>query len=177
MKATGIIRRIDDLGRIVIPKEIRKSLRIREGENLEIFVEQNDKIVLKKHSLLGQIENFAQDLTDSVHLFIKENIIITDNDRILAVTGNSKKNILDKSVSEEIELKIKRHEEILEKHTKTLKLTDDYEIEGTYAISPIIVNGDCIGLVIIVSSNNNVDESTFKIAQIMSEFIKNSLEV
>lgn len=177
MKATGIIRRIDELGRIVIPKEIRKSLRIREGESLEIFVEENDKIVLKKHSLLGKIEDFAQDLTDSVYSYLKENVIITDNDKIIAATGNSKKNILNKDISEELEFKLKRHEEILEKHKKTLELTDEYKIDATYAISPIIVNSDCVGLVIVASSENILDESTFKVVQIMSQFIKNSLEV
>lgn len=176
MKATGIIRRIDELGRIVIPKEIRKSLRIKEGESLEIYVDSNENIILKKYSLLKKMENFAQDLTDSVYAFIKENIIITDIDKIIAVSGNMKKNILNKELSEELDTKIKRREEMLEKHKKNLSLTMEYSFEGSYAISPIIVNGDCVGTVMICSKENTVDETIFKITQIISEFIKKNIE-
>jgi len=176
MKATGIVRRIDELGRIVIPKEIRKSLRIKEGENLEIFVDSSENIILKKHSLLKKMEDFAQDLTDSVQQFLKDNIIITDNDHIIAASGNLKKEILNKEISEEIENKIKRREEMLEKHQKTFSITDELEVNGTYAISPIIINGDCSGTIIILSTEDSVDDSTFKVAQIISEFIKKNIE-
>lgn len=176
MKATGIVRRIDELGRIVIPKEIRKSLRIKEGENLEIFVDSDENIILKKHSLLKKMEDFAQDLTDSVQQFLKQNIIITDNDHIIAASGNLKKNIINKEISQEIESKIKRREEMLEKHKKSFQLTDEFEVQGTYAISPIIINGDCNGTIIILSEEDSVDESTFRIVQIISEFVKKNIE-
>jgi len=177
MKATGIIRRIDELGRIVIPKEMRKSLRIKEGENLEIFVDTNENIILKKHSLLKKMEDFAQNLTDSVHSFIKDTIIITDSDKIIAASGSLKKAIIDKEISVDIENKIKRREEILEKHKKKLNITDDCEVEATYVVTPIIANGDCNGLVLIVSPDSQVDDTTFKIAQILCEFIRKNIEL
>ena len=87
MKATGIIRRIDELGRIVIPKEIRKTLRIKEGESLEIFVDNSENIVLKKYSIIKKMDDFAQDFVDAICSFIKHNVIIANNDTILAVSG------------------------------------------------------------------------------------------
>ena len=90
MKATGIIRRIDDLGRIVIPKEIRKNLRIKEGENLEIFV-QNEEIILRKYSMMNKISDLALELTDAIYTFMKHSIFITDTDQIVAGSGPLKK--------------------------------------------------------------------------------------
>ena len=79
MKATGVVRRIDELGRIVIPKEIRKTLRIKEGENLEIFIDDKENVVLKKYSLMNKIEDFAQNFTDSINSLLKHNINIVLN--------------------------------------------------------------------------------------------------
>lgn len=177
MKATGIVRRIDELGRIVIPKEIRKTLRIKDGENLEIYVDTNENIILKKHSLLKKMESFAQDLCDSVQAYIKENIIITDNDKIIAVSGELKKKLINQEISSDIESKIERREEMVEKHIKSLNIINNLSIECTYACSPIIINGDCNGLVMIISKKNNIDETTFKITQIISEFIKKNVEM
>ena len=176
MKATGIIRRIDELGRIVIPKEIRKSLRIKEGENLEIFVDNNDNIVLKKYSAIKKLDDLAQELTESINSFVKKNVIITDNDTILAASGAFKKNLLSKPISDELESKIFRREELLERHSKTLSLTLNEEIEATYTVSPIIVSGDTVGLVMIFSSKEIVDETDFKLVQILSKFLNNHLE-
>ena len=91
MKATGVVRRIDELGRIVIPKEIRKTMRIREGENIEIYIDSNENIVLKKYSIMKKLGDFAQSFTDSIHSFLKHNIIITDSDSIIAISGDLKK--------------------------------------------------------------------------------------
>ena len=123
MKTTGIVRRIDELGRIVIPKEIRKSLRIKEGESLEILID-NEDIILKKYSVIKNLNDFAQNITDSIYSFIKNNILITDTNSILAVSGPLKKELLNKSIGTDLELKIKRREEMLEKHKKALKITD-----------------------------------------------------
>lgn len=176
MKATGIIRRIDELGRIVIPKEMRKSLRIKEGENLEIFVDSNDNIVLKKYSAIKNLEDLAQSLTEAINSFVKKNVIITDNDTILAVSGSLKKNLLSKPISEELESKILRREELLEHHSKKIFLTLDYGIEGTYTVSPIIVNGDSVGIVMIFSDKEVIDNNDFKLVQIAAKFLNNHLE-
>lgn len=176
MKATGIIRRIDELGRIVIPKEIRKTLRIKEGENLEIYIDSNENIILKKYSLIKKLDDFAQNFTDSVHAFIKHNILIADNDTILAVSGPLKKEYLNKNISIDLEQKINRREEMLERHKKKLSIVDDKIEEVTYAVSPIIVNGDTIGLVMILSSEDPVDDTDLKLVQIASKFLNAHLE-
>lgn len=176
MKATGIIRRIDELGRIVIPKEIRKSLRIKEGENLEIYVDKEENIILKKHSLIKRMDDFAQDFADSIHSFIKHNVIITDNDSIVAVSGSLKKEYLNKNISCELDDKINRRVEMLERHKKVICLVDDKDIEATYAISTVIVNGDNVGLVMILSTDEEVSDIDFKLVQIASKFLNTHLE-
>lgn len=176
MKATGIIRRIDELGRIVIPKEIRKNLRIKEGENLEIFVNGEDDIVLKKHSLIKKMEDLAQNFTDSIYSFIKHNVIIADNNTILAASGSLKKEYLNKPISVELENKLNRREEMIEKHNKIINIIDEKEINATYAISPIIVNGDTAGIVMIFSTEKEVDDIDYKLVQIAAKFLTSHLE-
>ena len=99
MYTTGIVRRIDDLGRIVIPKEIRKKLRIRDGENLEILV-RDDEIVLKKYSVMKNIEDFASNFTDAIYGFVKYNILITNDNKVIACSGSIKKKLLKENISD-----------------------------------------------------------------------------
>ena len=99
MKTTGIIRRIDELGRIVIPKEIRKNLRIKNGESLEIYLE-NDSIILKKYSQIESLKNVSIDYVEAFNQIIKHNIIVTDRDKVIAATGPLKKKYLDKEINE-----------------------------------------------------------------------------
>lgn len=176
MKATGIIRRIDELGRIVIPKEIRKNLRIKEGDSLEVYVDKEEKIILRKYSIIKKLDDFAQNFTDSIFSFIKYNILITDTDTILAVSGPLKKEYINKSIGIDLEEMISRRIEILEKYEKKLKITDNSDLNVTYAVSPIIVNGDVVGLVLVFSSEENVTENEFQIAKIASQFLKTHLE-
>lgn len=176
MKATGVVRRIDDLGRIVIPKEIRKSLRIREGENLEIFVDHNENVILKKYSLMNKINDIASDFTDSIHTFTNNNVIITDLDSIIAVSGPLKKNYLDKPISTNLLTSINRRENIVEHHKKTIELIDGDELEATYVISTIVANGDAAGLVIILSTEEDISETDDKIANITAKFLARHLE-
>ena len=159
MKATGIIRRIDELGRIVVPKEIRKNLRIKEGENLEIFVDSEDNIVLKKHSLIKKLDDLSQNFNT-----------------ILAASGSIKKDYLNKPISVELENKINRREEMIEKHRKSISIIDEKEINATYAISTIIVNGDTVGAIMIFSEDKEVDDTDYKLVQIASKFLTSHLE-
>ena len=132
MKTTGMIRRIDELGRLVIPKEIRKSMRLLEVENVEIFV-QGDQLILKKYSLVKRISDFAQYFTDSIYSFLKENIIITDTDSVIAASGPYKKEFLNQYLSDAMLTSIKRHENILEKHKKILEIVSNKKIEEKVA--------------------------------------------
>lgn len=175
MKTTGIVRRIDELGRIVIPKEIRKSLRIKDGENLEISIDDKS-IVLKKYSLMKKIEDFAQSFTDGIYSYLKKNIIITNRDSIIAVSGSFRKEYLNQEVSEQLNKFIERRENIHEKYSKKIEIIDGIELEGTYAISTIIVNGDSAGLVIIFDEVDTISEEDYKIIQIVSNFLSKYLE-
>lgn len=176
MKATGVVRRMDELGRIVIPKEIRRTLRIHEGENIEIYIDESENIVLKKYSVMKKLGDFAQSFTDSIHSFLKHTIIITDTDHIIAVSGDLKKEYLNSTISDNLLSSIQRRENILEKHEKTLKLKDDEEIECTYVMNSIICHGDAVGLVIILSEDEKIAELEEKIAQIAAQFLSKYLE-
>ena len=108
MKATGIVRRIDDLGRVVVPEEIRKTLRIREGDPLEIFTDREGEIILKKYSPMGEMSGFAKQYAEALAQSTGHTVSITDKDNHVAVSGNGKKELLNKPVS-------KKLEEIMEK--------------------------------------------------------------
>ena len=103
MKATGIVRRIDDLGRVVIPKEIRRTLRIREGDPLEIFVDREGEVILKKYSPIGELSDFAQEYAESLQQSTGHIAIITDRDAVVAIAGAPKKQWLGREVTPEIE--------------------------------------------------------------------------
>ena len=102
MKATGIVRRIDDLGRIVIPKEIRRTLRIRERDALEIFTDRDGEVILKKYSPIADLEDFAQEYADSLFESTGHVAIITDRDAYIAVSGTGRKAFLGKSLPDEV---------------------------------------------------------------------------
>src|SRR5690606_12762459 len=104
VKATGIVRRIDDLGRVVIPKEIRRTLRIREGDPLEIFVDREGEVILKKYSPIGELGDFAQEYADSLHETTNHIALISDRDAVVAVAGAPKKQWLDRSAEHTSEL-------------------------------------------------------------------------
>lgn len=170
---SGIARRIDELGRIVIPKEIRRNLRIREGDMLDIYT-SNDNIVLKKHSAFNNLEDFAGMLTDSIYKDIKRNIIITDRDKVIAASGKNKKDYLNKNISEELMYSITRREKMLEKHKKMYKICDKEE-EMTYTLSTIIVNGDAVGMVMIFDKEGTVSELEKTVASVISNFLEDSI--
>lgn len=173
MKATGVVRRIDDLGRIVIPKEIRRNLRIRDGESLEIFVDGTD-IVLKKFSIMRNVDSYASNLVESMYSILKKSVIITDCDSIIACS-NDVKSVLNKPISENLSTCIKRREKILEKYSKNLLITDDFSLSCKYVINSIIANGDSIGLVIIFDENE-VGDNDMLMSLIASKILSKSIE-
>lgn len=176
MKNTGIIRRIDDLGRIVVPKEIRKSLRISENENMEIYISSDNNIVLKKYSLLKRIEDFAQKFIDSMNEFIKHNIIITDKNEIIAITTKLKKEYLKKTISSNLQDSMIRRVNLLEKYSKEFEIIDNKKEKGTYAISTILANSDVVGLIMIFSEQDEITPLEEKIVNIASQFFGKYLE-
>ncbi len=175
MKTTGVVRRIDDLGRIVIPKEIRKTLRIKDGESLEIFLD-SDNIILKKYSRLSGLNDFYKNYVDSVWSAIGENIMITDNDKFVAIAGDLKKKCLNEPVSSYIEDIMQRREDAVAKTTTSLELSPGCFMDCTYAISPIIVNGDVLGSVILVSNSSRLEDFSEKTVKIAAKFLGKYIE-
>ena len=175
MKATGIIRRIDDLGRIVIPKEIRKNLRIKEGENLEIFV-QNEEVILRKYSMMNKINDLAGELTDAIYTFMKHSIFITDTDTIVAASGPLKKEYLNKNISDFVVESIKRRDKMLENHFKEIEFIKDEIVTCSYVMSTILVNGEATGMIIIISEDEKLGDSEMQMAGIVSSFMTKYLE-
>lgn len=170
MKNTGVIRRIDDLGRIVIPKEIRKSLRIKDGESLEIFLD-SENIVLKKYSSFNNLQEFYKNYVDSINAIIKENIIITDRDSIIAMAGNLKKDYYGKTISKTLEEIIQNSENVFVAQNTPFNIIDEIPEKLSYAISPIIANGDAIGAVIIASNERQLTDFEQKIVLIAAKFL------
>ncbi|MEG0214987.1 MAG: stage V sporulation protein T [Hungatella sp.] len=150
MKATGIVRRIDDLGRVVIPKEIRRTLRLREGTPLEIFTDREGEIILKKYSPMVELTAFAGQYADAMSQATGLMVCITDRDQVIAVSGGSKKELLQKAISKQLELVIGERSVVqATKEEKAFIPLTSEEIEGITAqvIAPIICEGDAIGSV------------------------------
>lgn len=175
MKTTGVVRRIDDLGRIVIPKEIRRTLRIRDGESLEIYVDK-EMVALKKYSPMDDLEDIAKNLVDAIYQSIQQNVLVTDRDTILAVAGNLKKKYLGKVISSYLEKIIEEREVVVEKGNKKIELVSGEAEEASYMISPILANGDSIGLVIILSKEKSITELEEKVVRITSQFLEKHIE-
>ena len=172
MKQTGITRRIDELGRIVIPKEIRKNLRIKNGDNLEILVD-GENITLKKYSQIENLENIANMYAESFYQVLKYNVIVTDTDKIVAVGGNLKKKYLNNGISEEIERMIERRDNFVERKKKNIEISPGSQEFGYYTVATIINNGDSIGSVIILSLDTPMLEQEEKLCSILSNILSN----
>lgn len=175
MKSTGIVRRIDELGRIVIPKEIRNNLRINETDHIEIYVE-NESIVLKKYSLMKSLNDLASTLVDSISNNIKKEIIITDNSNIISCSNFLKKQIKDKCLSEEMLNYIKRRENLTEKYKKEINITKEYKVECSYIIKSILNNGDVVGLFILLDLKENINSNDELISTIAVQFLNKYLD-
>ena len=176
MKATGVVRRIDELGRIVIPKEIRKTMHIREGENIEIFIDGDQNIILKKYSAMKRLDDFAQRFTDAIYTFLKYNVMITDTDSIIAISGPLKKELSEQSLGIDMLNAIKKRESIFEKNGKKISITDKHSYEGSYIVHSIVSNGDVVGLFILLSTDDKVGETEEKVVHIASQFLAKYLE-
>lgn len=127
MKATGIVRRIDDLGRVVVPKEIRRTLRIREGDPLEIFTDREGEIILKKYSPIGELSQFAGQYAESLAQSTGHLVCITDRDHVIAAAGNGKKEFEGKPISRQLEELIEDRKNILAQQgdSKFVRITLD----------------------------------------------------
>lgn len=175
MKSTGVVRRVDDLGRIVIPKEIRRTLRIRDGESLEIFVDR-EMIALKKFSTMTDMDEISKQLVDIVNSVTNQNVFITDRDNFIAGSGSLRKKYLNNPISKSLELIMKERKTIVEHSLHSIELSDTVVEEYAYVICPVIMNGDAIGLVLIVSESSNIGQVEEKMADVVSKFLGKHIE-
>ncbi|MFJ5966134.1 MULTISPECIES: stage V sporulation protein T [unclassified Bacillus (in: firmicutes)] len=177
MKATGIVRRIDDLGRVVIPKEIRRTLRIREGDPLEIFVDRDGEVILKKYSPISELGDFAKEYADALFDSLGHSVLICDRDTYIAVSGSSKKEYLNKSVSDLIERTMDQRNSVLEESKKEIQLIDGIDDDvSAYTIAPIVANGDPIGAVVLFSKERSMGEVEHKAAETAAGFLARQME-
>lgn len=179
MKATGIVRRIDDLGRVVIPKEIRRTLRIREGDPLEIFVDRDGEVILKKYSPIGELGDFAKEYADSLYESLNHVTFISDRDSIIAVSGGSKKEYLEKPVGELIETSMEERKVRTENNMGQYDMVQGHtESYSSFVIAPIVASGDPIGSVILLSKNEGtkMGDLEVKMAETAAGFLAKQME-
>lgn len=181
MKATGIVRRIDDLGRVVVPKEIRRTLRIREGDPLEIFTDRQGEIILKKYSPIGELSIFAKEYADSLATTLGCTVCITDHDQVVAAAGYGKKDLQDKFVSKRMENAMEAREQVLAQlgEKKYIPLTDESGDDfASQVICPIICEGDVLGSVVLLEKNDKkkMGETEQKLAVCAANFLGRQME-
>ena len=181
MKATGIVRRIDDLGRVVIPKEIRRTLRIREGDPLEIFTDREGGVILKKYSPIGELTDFSKEYAESLQQSIGHIVLIADKDAFISASGAPKKDFLEKKVSNELEKLMEDRKTISLVGEKVIPLYGEDEAENKYScqvVAPIIAEGDAIGAVIILSrqSGDKFSDLEMKLAETAASFLGKQME-
>ena len=184
MKATGVVRRIDDLGRVVIPKEIRKTLRIKEGDPLEIFTDKEGEVILKKYSPIGELSEFATEYAETLAKTTGHIACITDKDTVIAVSGAAKKEFLEQGISEELEKILEDKENYTSKENNDVSVpitkNDNKERKfNSQVLYPIISDGDVIGSVILLSkdSRTKMTEVEQKVVQSAASFLGSQMEI
>lgn len=181
MKATGIVRRIDDLGRVVIPKEIRRTLRLREGTPLEIFTDREGEIILKKYSPMMELNAFASQYADAMAQSTGLMVCITDRDQVIAAAGGAKRDLLQKPISKQLETVIHDRTTVQagrDDKSFTPVSTEDAEGVTAQVICPIICEGDAIGAVILMSRDARAKftEAEVRLAATAAGFLGRQME-
>ena len=184
MKATGVVRRIDDLGRVVIPKEIRKVHRIKEGDPLEIFTDSQGEIILKKYSPIGELSEFATSYAETISKTTGHITCITDKDTVIAVSGGAKKDFLEKNLSKELEEIIENKEVFKSKDNEEIAVpvTNSEGRERIYnsqVIYPIVSDGDSVGSIVILAKDRTkkFTDVESKVAESAANFLGSHLEI
>ncbi len=179
MKATGIVRRIDDLGRIVIPKEIRRTMRIREGDPMEIFTSREGEILLKKYSPVGELGEFAGAIAESMAQTIGELVCITDRDYVVAAAGTGKKEMEGKLLDSQLQGAIDNRVNVSltgEKNEFVKIIQGDGKDYEGQVIATILSHGDCIGAVVILMKKKEQEAFLLQLAKTVAGFLGKHME-
>ena len=178
MKATGIVRRIDDLGRVVIPKEIRRTMRIREGDPLEIYTDADGEVIFKKYSPIGELSSITGQYAEVLARGTGLAVIITDRDSVIACAGISRKEVIDRRVSQSLEsIMEKRENYVCAVDSERMKPVEGIEREAAVAF-PIIGGGDVSGSIVMLLNDNGScpTQTGTKLAQIAASFLGKQME-
>ena len=179
MKATGIVRRIDDLGRVVIPKEIRRTMRIREGDPLEIYTEKDGEVIFKKYSPMGELSSFAEQICESMHKTAEFSAAVCDRDSVIAAAGAGRKEIIDRHISAELEQIMEdRRAFRAEPGGRRVPVTDGDNAPGAAVAVPILSEGDVLGCVVFLERPDGVraGDTEQKLATTVSGFLGKQME-
>lgn len=174
MKATGIVRRIDDLGRIVIPKEIRRTLRIRERDALEIFTDRDGEVILKKYSPIADLEDFAQEYAESLFESTQHTCLITDRDTFIAVAGISRKGYLNKPIPDDVADILEERKVFSSEEAGRSLAIPSFE-SAHQIVVPIIHEGDVAGSVILLSNEQSLGKVEITLGQTAADFLAKQL--
>lgn len=179
MKATGIVRRIDDLGRVVIPKEIRRTMRIREGDPLEIYTDKEGGVIFKKYSLMGGLSEFAGQMCETLNRTTGQVAVITDRDTCVAVAGAARRELVDRRISSELE-QIMDNRQIFQFRAgeSPLPVCEDGEKFFIATAAPILSEGDVLGCVLFAGTGSDMtpSEADFKLVQTIAGFLGRHME-
>jgi AbrB family transcriptional regulator (stage V sporulation protein T) len=179
VKATGIVRRIDDLGRVVIPKEIRRTMRIREGDPLEIYTDKDGEVIFKKYSPMGELSAFATQLCEALGKTTGEKICVCDRDTVIAINGLPHRDLLEKRIGEDLE-KIMESRQVYQHKPGGAKIpiSDDQEKYHAGVAAPIIAEGDVSGAVIFLLSDGSTQytDTESKLALTVAGFLGTQME-
>ncbi|MBR6547963.1 MAG: AbrB/MazE/SpoVT family DNA-binding domain-containing protein [Clostridia bacterium] len=179
MKATGIVRRIDDLGRVVIPKEIRRTMRIREGDPLEIFTSNDGDVIFKKYSPIGELAHLAAQYAEVMAKGTVLPVVICDRDGCVAASGVSKREVLERRLTVQLEEMMEQRQNyvLTPTHEKRLMPLEGVERQAAVAI-PIIAAGDVVGTVCMLAAESGAvpNETDVKMAQVAAAFLGRQME-
>ena len=178
MKATGVVRKIDELGRVVIPKEIRRTLRIREGDPLEIFTEHDGEVIFKKYSPVGDLGEFAVQIGEALYKSTGTMTAVTDRDSILAVNGIPRREMLEKPISGDMEQMMEQRKLYRRRgEDKPLHAAEGTEKYTVSVAAPILSEGDVMGCILFLNEDGREPEEVeCKLAQTMAGFLGRQLE-
>ena len=179
MKATGIVRRVDDLGRIVIPKEIRRTLRIREGDPLEIYTEKDGGVIFRKYSPMGDLQEFAAQMCESIGSSTGHIAAVADRDSIIALCGAPKRDLVDKPNSQELERLMEQRKQYRYKDGDLrLPASGDSDKYHLGVAAPILSQGDLMGCVLLLLQEHDKPllDADQKLAQTVAGFLGRQME-